>query len=420
MFSIFKIAITGLKANKTRTILTTLGIVIGISAIIIVMSAGDGIRGLILGQIESFGTDIIETEVKVPSTKKGESEMSADIQSGASMATGVTINTLKLKDMKDIDELENVEMSYAGILGQEQVNYGSELRKAFLLGVSSTYIDIDKSEVDYGRFYTDNEEKSLAQVAVLGSEIKEKLFGEHNPLGKNIKIRGKNFKVIGVIKKRGAVSVMNFDDYIYIPVRTAQKKLLGVDYVLYMIHKIKDISLSNETAEDIKYILRNNHNIINPDKDDFRVTTMEEMMEMMNVVTNAITLLLLAIVSISLIVGGVGIMNTMLVTVSERTQEVGLRKAVGASNSDILKQFLIESVIITLIGATIGIILGIVVSYLIALIAKTYFNIDWHFIISWLSIIIALIFAFILGLGFGIYPAKKAAKLHPIEAMREE
>ncbi|MEA2088526.1 MAG: ABC transporter permease [Patescibacteria group bacterium] len=420
MFSAFKISISGLKANKTRTILTTLGIMIGIAAIIIVMSAGEGIRGLILGQIESFGTDIIETEVKVPSIKKGESGMSADIQGGASMSMGVTITTLNLKDMEDINNLDNVEMSYAGILGQEQVSYRNELRKAFLLGVSSTYIDIDKTEIDYGRFYTTDEEKSLAQVVVLGSKIKEKLFGESDPIGKNIKIRKRNFKVIGVIKKRGAISIMNFDDYIHIPIRTAQKKVLGIDYVLYMIHKIKDLSISDETAEEIKYILRNNHNITNPDKDDFRVVTMEEMLEMVEIVTDAITLLLLAIVAVSLLVGGVGIMNTMLVTVSERTKEIGLRKAVGANNFNILKQFLIESIIITFIGATIGIALGIVISYLIALAANFYFNIDWRFIISWLSIVIALVFAVILGLGFGLYPAKKAAKLHPIEAMRKE
>ncbi|MBT4277199.1 FtsX-like permease family protein [Candidatus Falkowbacteria bacterium] len=420
MNNIFKIAVQGLQTNKIRTFLTMLGVIIGIAAVVIVMSAGKGLEGLLLGQIESFGTDIIETEIKIPVTKKGSSQMSSDIEGGMAMATGVTITTLTLDDMEDIDNLDNIKRSYAGIMGQEQVSYSNELRKAALLGVSSSYIDIDKSEIDYGRFYTEAEEKSLAKVIVLGTEIKDKLFGDNNPIGKNIKIRKRNFKVIGVMKKRGSVGGMNFDDYIYVPIQTTQKKILGINHVLYMIHEVENMDFADQTAEDIKSILRDNHNISHPDKDDFRVVTMEEMLSIMDTVTDTITILLLGLVVVSLIVGGVGVMNTMLVVISERTKEIGLRKAVGAKNQDILNQFLIESVIIAILGAVIGIILGIIIAYLIALIAGSYYNMDWDFVISMDSIIISFIFAFVLGLGFGVYPSKKAAEMHPIEALRKE
>lgn len=417
----FKIAATGLKSNRTRTGLTILGVVIGIAAIITVMSAGEGISSIIVGQVESFGTNIIETEIKVPLTSKtkGKSQASAEIQGGVSLATGLTITTLTLEDMEDIDKLGNIKKSYGAILGQEQVSYGSELRKAYLFGVSPTFIEIDKSEVEYGRFFTDYEDRSLSEVAVLGVEIKEKLFGDSDPIGKNIKIRKKNFKVIGIMEKRGGAGGLNFDDQIYIPIRTAQKKILGINHVIYMIHELNDRSQGDETAEEIKAILRDSHNILNPDKDDFRVTTMDEMLEILGTITSVITMLLLSIVTISLIVGGVGVMNTMLVVISERTREIGLRKAVGAKSRDILKQFLIESLIISFLGAIIGILIGISFSYLIAL-GAGYAGLDWKFIIKGSSIVLAIIFSLFVGLVFGVYPARRAAKLDPIAAIRKE
>jgi len=421
IFSTIQISIKAMLANKLRTMLTVLGMVIGIASVIIVYSAGSGIESLILGQIESFGTDIVQTEIKVPNNKKGIKE---DTQSSINIATGIQVTTLNLDDAEEIKKLPNIKDGYAAIIGQEQVSFHNENKKVMLFGVSSSYIDIDKSEIDYGRFFTENEDKSLSKVVVLGSKIKEKLFGQNNPIGKFIKIKKTKFKVIGVIKEKGAVMIMDFDDFIYVPIRTLQKRILGINYIMYTVHQLEDLSIGDKTAEDIRMLLRERHNIIKPDivndisRDDFRVTTMSEMMDMLGTVTGAITLLLLAIVVVSLIVGGVGIMNIMYVVISERTGEIGLRKAVGASNSDIVKQFLIESILITLTGGMIGILLGILISYFIYL-GANYFGLDWRFKIPIKAYFVSLGFSTFFGIVFGVYPAKKASKLEPVEALNK-
>jgi len=426
IFSTIQTALHAMRANKVRTGLAVLGVVIGIASVIIVFSAGEGIEGLVLGQIESFGgSDMIETEIKIPSTKKG---AKSEIQSGVSLVQGAQVTTLTLHDMEDINRLPEVKRSYAGIMGQEQVSYGNELRKAFLFGVSSSFIDIDKSEIDYGRFFTGSEDKSLAQVAILGSKMKEKLFGESDPIGRFIKIRKKKFKVIGVLKERGAVMAFDFDDFVYVPIRTLQKRIMGIDHVTFMMHQVTDRDLVEETADQIRYILRENHSLPHPQeatgwqgapKDDFRVVSMIESMEIMGTVTGAITLLLLAIVVISLVVGGVGILNIMYVMVSERTAEIGLRKAVGARYQDIMLQFLFEAVLITIIGGIIGIIFGVVISFLIYWGANSY-GLDWPFVVPIRAFITALGFSAFFGILFGVYPARKAAQLEPVEALRNE
>lgn len=421
-----QIALQAMRANKVRTGLTVLGMVIGIASVIVVYSAGEGINSLILGQIESFGgSDMVETEIKVPSTKKG---TGSEMQAGTNMAMGVQVTTLSLDDMDDINKLPLVKDSYAGIMGQEQVGYGNELRKAYLLGTTASYIDIDKTEIDYGRFFTDAEDKSLEQVAVLGYKMKDKLFGDSDPIGKSIKIYKKKFRVIGVIKERGAIMTLDFDDFVYVPVRTLQKKVMGIDHVLYMMHQITDTAKIDEVSEEIRYILRENHDLPHPTgqtgwmgegKDDFRVVSMTESMEIMGTVTGAITLLLLAIVAISLVVGGVGILNIMYVVVTERTGEIGLRKAVGAKYRDIMIQFLLESVLITVIGGIVGVVLGGLISFLISFGASSY-GLDWRFSIPLKSIAVALGFSAFFGIVFGVYPARKAARMEPVEALRRE
>jgi putative ABC transport system permease protein len=435
---VIKISLRSIKGNKTRTALTVLGIVIGIASVVIVYSAGEGISGLVYKQVEAFGgTDLIETEVKNPTGKKGNQ---AEIQGAVAMAQGAQITTLTLEDYEDVLKLPNVKNGYAVIIGQEKASYAEQSKKVLLYGTTASLLDIDKTEIDYGRYFTDTEDKANAPVAVLGYKIKDKLFGDSDPIDKYIKIRKTKFRVIGVVKERGAVMTFDYDNMIYAPIRTLQKKVLGIDHIMFMMHQLKDVSLADETAEEARLIIRENHNITSKplefkpgetaikvigegmtdtSEDDFRVVTMQESMDILDTVTGAITLMLLAIVAISLIVGGVGVMNIMYVIITERTAEIGLRKAVGAKYRDIMMQFLVESVIITLIGAVVGVLVGIGASYLIS-VGANYYGLDWDFVIPLKAYYVSLAFAVVFGLGFGIYPARKAARLDPIEALRQE
>lgn len=405
-----------MRANKMRTGLTLLGLIIGIMTVIIVFSAGEGIKGLLFGQLETFGTDTINTEIKVPNSQTG---TASDSKSSTAMVGGVQVTTLTLDDMEAVNRLPNIQTSYGAVLSQEAVSYGNELRNAFIYGLSSTYLDIDKSTLKEGRFYTEAEERSLASVVVLGSGIKEKLFGDSDAVGKTIRLRRNSFTVIGVMAERGSVMFINFDDYVYMPVTTLQKKVMGIEHISYFISKMKDPSLPEATVEEISDTLRRRHEITDPLREDFNVTSMAEAMDILNTVTSAITFLLLAIVIISLVVGGVGIMNVMYVAVTERTMEIGLRKAVGASSSNILRQFLIESILLTVVGGIIGCVLGTGFSFLISIIAKA-MGLSWTFAVPIQAFVVALSFSAFFGIIFGVTPARAAAKLDPIEALRTE
>ncbi len=422
-----KMAISSMWANKTRTALTVLGIVIGITSVIIVFSAGEGINQLVVGEVESFGgSDMFETEIKVPSSKKGSA---SETQSATALVSGVQVTTLSLDDMDDINDIPNVKDSYAGIMSQEQVSYKNEIRRAMILGLTSSYIEMDASEVEYGRFFTDEEDKSLSEVVVLGYKIKEKLFGDSDSIGKFIKLRKEKFRVVGVLEERGAVMTFDFDEIVYVPIRTLQKKVMGINHAQYMMHMVYDVDIIDETTEEARYILRENHDLPHPDeaskgmfdtgKDDFRVVTMQESLEILEVVTGALTMLLLAIVAVSLLVGGVGIMNIMYVIVSERTSEIGLRKAVGAKYSNIMTQFLVESIIITILGGVVGVVFGVLISFLISIGARSA-GLSWEFIVPIRAYFVSIGFSVFFGVVFGVYPAKKAAQLDPIMALRNE
>ncbi|MEI8361202.1 MAG: ABC transporter permease [bacterium] len=412
-----KLSIKSLTSNKSRSLLTVLGMVIGIGAIIVVYSAGEGVKSLILGQVEAFGSDIIQTEPRVPSSKTGSAK---DSQSSQAMAQGVQVTSLNLDDLDKIDKLENIKGSYGAVTGQAQVSYGSESVRGMLYGVGANFIKIGTFKLSEGVFYTDSEDRGLLQVVVLGSNVKQKLFGDSSPIGKMVRLKKSKYKVVGVMAKRGGVGVISFDDFVYVPVRTMQKKFLGIDHLLSITSQVKNLATAESTAEDIRLILRQRHGIENAAKDDFRVSTMAELMSTLGTITNAITLLLLAIVSISLIVGGVGITNIMYVIVTERTAEIGLRKAVGAKVQDIMTQFLIESTLITMLGGLIGIIFGIGISYLIAIVARNFLGLAWKFSLPITGFVVAICFSLVCGVVFGLYPARKAARLDPIEALRTE
>ena len=398
----FKLAMISFVSHKLRTSLAILGVTIGISSIIIVFSAGEGIKGIILNQVESFGSDTIQVEIKVPSSKKG---VASEAQSAAALLQGAQVTTLKLDDLKDIKKLSNIADGYSVFMSSDRIAYRNEIHNSFIWATNSSFIDVDSTELEYGRFFTKAENNSLVTVVILGSKIKEKLFGESDPIGRTIKIHDTRFEVIGVMKERGAMMSFDFDEFVYTPINTMHKKVLGIDFLHNIILKVKDVSLIEDTLEDTRIILRENHDISSPKedqggwmdtgKDDFRVMAMTEILEVFDTMSSTLTILLLVIVAISLIVGGISVMNVMFVIVNERTPEIGLRKAVGANYKDIMLQFLVESILITLAGGLVGSILGSVISFVISVGANSY-GIDWNFVLPLRSFVVAGLFSVIL------------------------
>lgn len=409
----FNSAAKSLKSHKARTFLSVLGVVIGISAVIVVMSAGEGLKSFILKQIEVFGSDTIEVEVKVPNVKHTSSENATGIVSG------ISITTFKNKDVEELRKIKNIEAIYGGQIGQDLVSYQNTVKKIFLFAAEADYTKVDKSAVEIGRFFTEQEDKSLKQIAVLGVKVKEKLFGDENPIGQNIKIGKLKFEVIGVSEPKGSVGFFDMDEQIIVPLRTYQKKMAGIDHITFTFAKVKDADKIDDTTEEMRSVMRTLHNTKDLNSDDFAVISMSEGMEMMNTIIRGIVILLTALVSISLVVGGIGIMNIMYVSVIERTFEIGLRKAVGAKSKDIKRQFLWEAIIITLIGGVFGVIIGILISYSISYFA-TAKGFKQSLTIPIRSIIIAFGFSTAVGLFFGYYPAKKASELNPIQTLGHE
>jgi putative ABC transport system permease protein len=403
-------SVTGLLTHKSRSLLTILGIVIGITAIIMVMSLGQGAQDLILGQIKSIGSKLIAI---VPGRQpKGPSDFLSSF-------------TDSLKE-RDLDLLRNhANVPHADrvvplVFGSQAASYGVNTFRPTIFGSSEDFArtyDITAAE---GRMFSDEEVKGYADVVVIGSKVREELFGQDDAVGERVKIKDKTYRVIGVIAKTGQVSFLNFDEAIFMPYTTAQQYLFGIRYFNRLAVEADSDENVLDTVEDIKITLRNSHNITDPDKDDFFIQTQAEALQTVQSITTALTVFLAAIAAISLVVGGIGIMNIMLVSVTERTAEIGLRKALGATNRNILSQFLLEAVLLTGVGGLIGITLGGTLSFLISLLLKNGFGLDWHFSLPISSVILGLSVSSGIGLIFGIYPARQAAKKSPIEALRYE
>lgn len=272
-----------------------------------------------------------------------------------------------------------------------------------------------------GRFFTEEEERNLAKVVVLGSAVKDELFGDSDAVGQNIKIKKTSFKVIGVMKAKGKVAFQDLDKETFLPIRTLQKLILGIDHVSYIRVKVDSEENIHQAMEDIKITLREQHDISDQTgtSDDFTVRSAADALNIITTITDALRYFLAAMAALSLVVGGIGIMNIMLVSVTERTQEIGLRKAVGATNGDILTQFLIEAVTVTVLGGLIGIAGGSLISFLVSIVANA-LGYNWELVISLSSILLAVGVSMLIGLVFGIYPASKASKLEPITALQYE
>jgi putative ABC transport system permease protein len=411
MLNAIRQAFRALLANKSRTLLTTLGIMIGIATVILVLSAGAGFRLLIDKEIATFGTNTLYVQTKVPSNNKSLSQQS-------SASSGITVTSFKQRDLDDIKKLPNVVNVYGMVLGQAAASYRNNHKTSVYVGTSATMFEIDQNKLQSGRFFTATEDAGGAQVAVIGYKIASSLFKQDDPIGKILRIGALNFQVIGVYEPSSGMSGGN-DDYLFIPLITAQKKMLGINYLAQGVVQVKDNNLSALTAEDIKSVMRRNHNITNPDKDDFEIMTQEQIMDIINTIFNSITILLIAIAAISLIVGGVGIMNIMYVVVTERTAEIGLRKALGAKNSNILQEFLVEAVVVTLLGGVIGILFGAFLTWILTTVAVAN-GLAWTFVLPLYAIGIGFGVSAVIGISFGVLPAVNASKMDPIEALRHE
>ena len=407
-------AIRTILSHRARTFLALLGVVIGVFAVVVVTALGDGVKGFILGQVDSFGGNLIQVEVKIPNTGKMSGE------NASSRGQGTQITTLTVKDRDAIRRLGNVSAAYAGTIGQERATYGSVGKQILLFGVGAEAPVVDDNiKLSAGRFFTEEENTSLARVAVLGSEVKETFFGNSDAVGEFITIKGEKYRVIGVIEERGSAAFFNLDAMTYVPVETLLSKILGIDYVQMISVQMKDGSQDENTVADIVALMRRRHDIKDASKDDFAVTSSKEAQQTIGDVLGSVTILLLALTSISLVVGGVGIMNVMFVSVSERTSEIGLRKALGAKSASILQQFLIEAIIITGLGGFLGILFGVLIVSLLTFVFSR-FGFDLKLVFTAQSLFLGAGFSMAVGLIFGIAPALKASRLSPMEALRRE
>ncbi len=406
---LFKTAAHGVARNKSRSFLTVLGIVIGITSIMMVMSLGEGAQNLILSQIQSMGAKTIAI---LPGREP----------SGPASAAQMMSDSLKLKDvdlLKNRSNLPFVKTVEPIIIGGGVASLGNETYQVGIFGSSQFIQDVWDMSLETGRFIDAYDVSNNAFSVVIGFRVKEELFGNEEAVGQKIKLKGQSFKVVGVLSKEGQ-GIINFDEAAVIPWSTAQQYVFGIKHFHRVIVEVDKETNIGATIKDIEETLRDSHGLSGKDKNDFYLVTQEGAKQQVETILNVFTLFLAAIAAISLVVGGVGIMNIMLVSVTERTREIGLRKSLGATGKDIMTQFLLEAVMLTALGGIIGILLGTGLSFVASFILSNYAGLDWAFTFPVSAALMGIGVSAIVGLIFGLYPARQASLKSPIEALRYE
>lgn len=403
---IFSSALESLSKNKTRTGLATLGVIIGIGSVIALVSLGQGSQQVVQNQIQSLGSNLLTVQPGAANTN------------GVRQAVGGQ-TTLTYEDAKAIMnqtvQVPNVAKVSPEISRRAQVTAGRLNTNTQIVGATSAYMEVRKIQLSSGTFISINDVDTLGKVAVIGPTVATDLFGDGtDPVGQTIRINKVAFRVIGVTVPKGGSGFGNQDDVVIVPLTTAQKQIFGLDYVSSISIEAKNENVMNQARDEVGYLLLARHNLNDPSQADFQIISQEDILGAASQITGTFTTLLSGIAAISLLVGGIGIMNIMLVTVTERTREIGLRKALGAKKKWIISQFLTESVCLTFAGGILGILLGAGLSFVVSSLIKIPFT------LSIPSILLAVGVSAAIGIIFGLYPAQKASNLSPIEALRYE